>query len=114
MKTPTSVDAGKLKTALMRRKGSADPYLEEDEDGQRRVVLGRPVHADATHVRPREPARIAGTLPTAHASPPGGWAKQLGMDLPREGGMRLNSGRSRNVEDHRPRGIGAAIRRLFP
>lgn len=82
-----------------------DPYLEQDEGGAVRVMPDLSLPRDATFVRPApEPAagKISGILPTAHASPPGGWSEYLGLDLPEEGSFRLSTGRSANVEDRRP------------
>lgn len=110
MKTPAG--PAKPKPNLLRRNGIGT-YLEEDEGGARRALPDRSLQRDNAYAHPREPAKISGILPTAHVSPPGGWAKHLGMDLPREGHMQLNSGRSSNVEDRRPRGLGAALRRVL-
>lgn len=104
----------RVKQSLMRLKSSAMPYLEEDEDGQRRVSPDRSLARDATAVREREPerARISGILPTARAAPPGGWVKHFGVNVPREGSFRVNVEPSRNVEYRKPRGIGALLRRI--
>lgn len=98
MDDPRTPFGARAKERLMRLKGTAPPYLEEDEDDQMRVVPNRAMPRDATRVREpslprdfRDAQRIHSVLPANFAAPP-----------------------SRNVEDRRRRrgGVGAALRKI--